>query len=139
MQEYRSNFEARITEETRERYILALAVGLGVDEDRARANIDKLFALSEDLDSYDYIKSPDDPNKKGVAKIREVGTWFLPEKNSDNYSKGTGQDFAIGRWVLQLMREPLDSAVFGNLQADVKDLSFGHGADRFDEIMGKDF
>jgi len=140
MQEIPNNIEAEAPLEIRKKNMLAMAVALGADETTARENIEEMFQMEQQLGRIQYNKSLREFDGGTLATIRRIGSRFLSEKSdTGDYSNGDNREFAVGIRALKLMREPLGSVAFNELRADVKALSFGQGADRFDEVMESDF
>ena len=138
MQEIPKDFESEDPVDTRKKYLLAMAVALGVDEGKARENIEGMFEMAQQLGGINCDKNLRELDGETAATIRRIGSWFLPEKSdTGDYGSGDNRDFSVGIRALKLMREPLGSVTFDELRADVKDLSLGQGAERFDQIIGK--
>jgi hypothetical protein len=99
--------------EVREKYLVAMAVAMGGDEEHARYISKKL--LSENIKplirGIDYKRNPilEQP-KEDLALINWIGEQLLQGSDVQKYHK-----FAVGVRALSLVFEDIDSGYFTNL------------------------
>ena len=130
--ERESNLEidSPATLQTRRRYLRALAIALGCDEQTAEQGTDRILAMKHTLASIDNSKDRGEANPKTISTIESVGMWFLEGSEQQEQLK-----YTVGSHVLNLLRENPKSGYFTNLRSWVDYWTDGAGGKTFQKLI----
>jgi len=116
--------------EDRQRYLLAMAAGLGANPNDA---LSALLKNEAKLAGADYSREKEYMDQETIEKIEDIGRHFLPEdKEEEDFI------FQIGVRALAILKEDPGSKVFTNLREMVRIWTFGAGGDKFDQALEQD-
>jgi len=116
--------------EVRKKYLKALGVGLGIDEQMAEQNAARFINTREMLSHIDASKRKGETDPHTVSQIESVGSWFLEGEKANQ-----GLKYTVGSRVLTLLRESPESGYFTNLRSWVDYWTDGTGGEKFQQSL----
>jgi len=129
--------QAEQIKQIRQKYLLSMAAGLGVQKETARERVDALFEMADRLPALDLLKDEEDLRRAGkeeiIETIKTIGSWFFPDDREKEEFL-----YPAGLRALTLLREKPGSDSFVNLRDMVLIWTFGKGEAGFDEVFNKD-
>lgn len=114
------------------KYLTAMSVALGVDEESAKKIADTFLKETKKFEKIDFHKERNELNPVEIARIESIGRRFLIGSPQQDQLK-----FTVGSRVLSLLKEDPKSGYFEHLGEYIDYWTDGTGGNKFREMVGK--